>query len=108
MPMIPKSSALALVCLAVAGCTAWVDLKPQGQGVRILTERDVRTCKRIGHVTSTTTASVAYLPRDDESVQEELRRLSRNYAGAMGGNAIVPTGPAANGEQSFNVYHCHP
>ena len=38
MPMIPKSSALALVCLAVAGCTAWVDLKPQGQGVRILTD----------------------------------------------------------------------
>jgi hypothetical protein len=25
----------------------------------------------------------------------------------MGGNAIVPTGPAIRGEQSFNVYHCH-
>lgn len=88
------------------GC-AWVDLKPQGQNVRLLTERDVKNCKRIGHVTSNTTASIAYVPRDDDSVNEELRNLGRNYAGDMGGNAIVPTGPAIRGEQSFNVYHCH-
>jgi hypothetical protein len=89
----------------ISGC-AWVDLKPQGQNVRIVTERDVKQCKQIGHVTSNTTATLAYIPRDDESVHEELRRLGRNYAGDMGGNAIVPTGSPVNGEQSFNVYHC--
>jgi hypothetical protein len=47
------------------------------------------------------------VPRDEDSVNEELRNLGRNYAGDMGGNAIVPTGPAIRGEQSFNVYHCH-
>lgn len=99
---------LMVVCLILLGfgaCT-WVDLKPQGLNVRLLTSADVNRCKKIGHVTSNTTATVAYIPRDDESVHEELRRLARNYAGDMGGNAIVPTGPAANGEQSFNVYHC--
>ena len=89
----------------MSGCT-WVDLKPQGQSVRIVTERDVKQCKQIGHVTSNTTATLGYIPRDDESVHEELRRLGRNYAGDMGGNAIVPTGSPVNGEQSFNVYHC--
>lgn len=95
-----------MVAATLLGACTWVDLKPQGQNVRMLTSADVRHCKRIGHVTSNTTAAVAYIPRDDESVREELRRLSRNYAGEMGGNAIVPTGPARDGEQSFNVYHC--
>lgn len=91
--------------LMVAGCS-WVDIKPQGQNVRVLTATDVKRCKKIGHVTSTTTAVVAYIPRDDESIGEELNRLGRNYAGGMGGDAIVPTGPVSNGEQSFNVYRC--
>ena len=88
-------------------CT-WVDLKPQGEALRVASELDVKRCKRIGHVTSNTTATVAYIPRDDDSVTEELHRLARNYGGAMGGNAIVPSGPAINGEQSFNVYYCDP
>ena len=91
--------------LGQVACT-WVDLKPQGQEVRVVSASDIQRCKRIGHVTSNTTASVAYIPRDDDSVNEELQRLARNYAGEMGGNAIVPTGPAHDGEQSFNVYHC--
>lgn len=99
---------LATAVLAViflSGCS-WVDLKPEGQNVRLLTESDVKRCKKIGHVTSHTLYEVAYVPRDDESVNEELLRLSRNYAGEMGGNAIVPTGPAKAGEQSFLVYYC--
>lgn len=99
---------LMVGCLILSpfGACTWVDLKPQGQNVRLLSSADVKRCKKIGHVTANTTAAVAYIPRDDDSVNEELRHLARNYAGDMGGNAIVPTGPAANGEQSFNVYHC--
>lgn len=98
--------AAILLFSGLNACTTWVDLKPQGQNVRLLTESDVRRCKKIGHVTSITTAEVAYIPRDDESVHEELLRLGRNYAGDMGGNAMVPTGPVVGGEQSFFVYHC--
>ena len=94
-----------LAVIFLSGCT-WVDLKPEGQSVRSLTESDVKRCKKIGHVTSHTVDQVAYIPRDDESVNDELLRLSRNYAGEMGGNAIVPTGPAKGGEQSFLVYYC--
>ena len=93
------------LCLGQTACT-WVDLKPKGQEVRVVSASEIGRCKMIGHVTSNTTASVVYIPRDDDSVNEELERLARNYAGEMGGNAIVPTGPAHDGEQSFNVYHC--
>lgn len=91
--------------LALPGC-AWVELKPQGEKVKVLTVRDTRKCKKIGHVTSNTTDSIAYIPRDSDSVNDELNRLARNYAGQMGGNAIVPTGQPQQGEQSFNVFYC--
>lgn len=96
----------ALLTVVFLGGCSWVDLKPEGQNVRLLTDSDVKRCKKIGHVTSHTLGEIAYVPRDDESVNEELLRLSRNYAGEMGGNAIVPTGPAKAGEQSFLVYYC--
>lgn len=107
MPKTTITLAASALFLGQAACT-WVDLKPQGQDVRVVSASEAKPCKKIGHVTSNTTAAVAYIPRDDDSVHEELRRLARNYAGEMGGNAIVPTGPAHDGEQSFNVYHCDP
>ena len=96
---------ITLSVAALSGCT-WVELKPQGEKVRVLTMRDTRKCKKIGHVTSNTTDSVAYIPRDADSVNDELNRLARNYAGQMGGNAIVPLGQPQLGEQSFNVFYC--
>jgi hypothetical protein len=105
MPKTTITLAASALFLGQAACT-WVDLKPQGEEVRVVSASEVKPCKKIGHVTSNTTAAVAYIPRDDDSVNEELQRLARNYAGEMGGNTIVPTGPAHDGEQSFNVYHC--
>jgi len=96
---------ITLLAITSSGCT-WVDLKPQGEKVKLLTALNARKCKKIGHVTSNTTDSVAYIPRDSESVNDELSRLARNYAGQMGGNAIVSTGVAHDGEQSFNVFYC--
>ncbi len=95
-----------IALLMLSGCIAWVDLKPQGEGVLLMDEPDPARCRQIGHVTSTTQSTIAFIPRDEASINEELLRLSRNYAGAMGGNAILPTGPAADGEQSFKVFHC--
>jgi hypothetical protein len=43
--------------------------------------------------------------RQPAQVQEELRTLARNRA-ADRGDAIVATGPVANGEQTYNIYRC--
>ncbi|CAL1240228.1 DUF4156 domain-containing protein [Candidatus Methylocalor cossyra] len=102
-----RSRALAgwLLVGVVAGCT-WVELKPQGEKVRQLTPAEVGRCKLLGHITSNTAASIAFITRPKSSVREEVNRLARNNAGDMGGDTIVPTGPLVDGEQSFNVYRC--
>ncbi len=89
----------------VAGCT-WVDVKPQGEKVRVLTPQEVTHCRMLGRVTSNTAASVLVFVRGRAKVQEEVNSLARNNAGDMGGDSVVPTGPLIEGEQSFNVYRC--
>lgn len=105
-----RSTVLTLVLLLIGlsemACTPFVDLKPQGQAVRVVSRDEAKRCKKIGHMTTHTTDEVMGIPRDSESLNDELTRLARNYAGNMGGNAVVALGAAQQGEQSFNVYHC--
>ncbi|MEY4193919.1 MAG: hypothetical protein RLZZ226_287 [Pseudomonadota bacterium] len=91
--------------VTLAGCT-WVDVKPQGEKVRVLAPQEVTHCRLMGRVTSKTAASVLVFVRGREKVQEEVYRLARNNAGDMGGDSVVPTGPLIEGEQTFNVYRC--
>ncbi|HYE37466.1 DUF4156 domain-containing protein [Methylocaldum sp.] len=90
---------------SVSGCT-WVELKPQGEKIRMLTPPEVGRCKYLGRITSNTAATIGIFARSKNTVQEEVDRLARNNAADMGGDTIVPTGPLIDGEQSFNVYRC--
>ena len=84
----------------------WVDLKPGGQSVRVVNASESPRCKRVGHVTSETTAEIIGIPRDGESVNNELTRIARNQAADMGGNAVLAIGPVRNGSQNFDVLRC--
>jgi hypothetical protein len=95
----------AVLVNSMAGCT-WVDLKPQGEKVRLLTPAEVKHCRHLGHVTTTTAATIGIFARGTSTVREELERLARNHAGGMGGDTVVATGPLADGEQSYDVYRC--
>ena len=96
---------LTSFALILPACV-WVDLNDKGKSVQVLTSNEVARCSKIGHVSSTTTADVAGIPRDGESLNDELTRLARNYAGEMGGNAVVAIGAPKDGQQNFNVYRC--
>ena len=100
-----KVLAVAGLSVALAGCV-WVDVKPQAEKVRILTAAEVGRCKPLGKITSNTADTVWIFTRGKSTVQEELSRLARNHAGGMEGDTVVPTGPAIEGEQTFNVYRC--
>jgi hypothetical protein len=100
-----RTLAGVLLLASVSGCT-WVELKPQGERVRLLTPPEVGRCRYLGRVTSNTAATVGIFARGRETVQEEVYRLGRNNAADMGGDTIVPTGPMVDGEQTFNVYRC--
>ncbi len=111
--LLPKSKITAcragslLLLAALAGCV-WVDLKPQGEKVRVLSAAEVRRCQQVGRVTATTTATVGPFTRDADSVRQELDLLARNHAGGMGGDTVVPIGRIVAGEQSYAVYRCIP
>lgn len=91
---------------SLAGC-AWVDIKPQGEKVRVLAKSEVGRCKPLGHVTVATTATLmGFIARGKTTVQEEVNRLARNNAGGMGGDSVVPNSPLVDGEQGFDVYRC--
>ncbi len=98
---------IRILCLgsvfALVSCS-WVKLTAEGENVAILTAAEVTNCTRTG----TTTVEVldrALLERNDEKVARELRILARNRA-ADRGDAIVPSTPVVDGEQTFIIYRC--
>ena len=107
MQSLPFRRVLVVLAL-VAPLTAcsFVKLAPGGEKVRILSLDEVGRCINLGHVNSKTKASIGFIARSKETVQEEVYRLSRNNAADMKGDTIVPLGPLIDGEQGFNVYRC--
>ena len=96
---------LGTACLMLTGCS-FVNLSPGGDKVRLLRLDEVGRCTHLGRVTSNTKATVGFIARNRDTVQEEINRLARNNAADMGGDSIVPLGPMIEGEQGFNVYRC--
>lgn len=94
-----------LAAILLTGCT-FVDLKPQGEKVRILAQQEVGRCKALGNVTVATAATIGFIARARDNVREELLHLARNHAGAMGGDSIVAKSDPVDGEQAFGVYRC--
>lgn len=89
----------------LSGC-AMVELKPQGDKVRVLAPQEVGRCKELGRVVANTAAKIAFIARPRGDVQEEVYRLARNNAADMGGDTVVSIGPLIDGEQPFKVYRC--
>jgi len=96
---------LTISLFLLSSCT-WVQVAPEGRGVRLLNTTQVSACQRLGTTTSTTRQRVVFVPRGSEKVQEELVDLARNEAGIMGGNAIVADSSIEDGRQRFVVYSC--
>jgi hypothetical protein len=94
-----------LAASGLSGC-AWVELKPQGEKVRILAPQEVGRCHEMGRVSAVTAAKIGFIARPKDTVIEEVQRLGRNNAADMGGDTIVAAGPLIDGEQAFKVYRC--
>lgn len=94
-----------LTSFAFAGCT-WVELKPEGEAVRVASGGEVGSCKRIGTATSVGVDEVGFITRSEEKLSEELQTLARNEAATMGGNTVVADSEIVEGRQTFVVYQC--
>lgn len=101
-----KILAIIISLAAVGGCSNWVGLTVEGEGVRLATAAEISNCSRLGRTRSQSLDRVVGVERGAERLQEELLRLARNDAGAMGGNVIVPESLIEEGEQVFGIYSC--
>ena len=77
-----------LVLLFSVGCT-WVKLTPGGEKVRVLTQDEVVTCKKLGNTRAMLRDEIAGIDRKKEKVQKEMEALARNAAADMGGDTVV-------------------
>ena len=91
--------------LVASGC-AGLKLSEGGEKVRILDPAEVSSCRELGRTNTTTTWTVAGIPRPIETVSKELRIVARNSAASMGGDTIVPLTVIQEGAQTFLVYKC--
>jgi hypothetical protein len=103
---VKKILAIIIILAAVGGCSNWVGLTVEGEGVRLATAAEISNCSRLGRTRPQTLDRIVGVERGAERLQEELLRLARNDAGAMGGNVIVPESLIEEGEQVFGIYSC--
>jgi len=98
--------ALAIGVLASLSACAVVELSPEGAGVRLASREAVATCVNLGRTTASVIHKVGFLPRQADTVQEEISVTARNSAAKMGADTIVPAGNVQDGKQTFDVYRC--
>ena len=101
-----KALVSAIGAVVLVGCSSWVQLTSQGEGVILLPESGVATCTRIGGTRSSTLSKILFSKRNRARLEEELNTLARNEAGSMSGDAIVIESPISDGTQRFGVYKC--
>jgi hypothetical protein len=103
-----KGSALLWLAASaiVGGCSSFLDLTKEGEGVRIATADAVSACTGLGRTTASVVHEFASIPRNPDAVQENINVTARNSAASMGGDTLVPVSPVAEGKQTFEVYRC--
>lgn len=101
----PMASLLVSISLLLKACV-WVDLNPGAQSVKVVSAGEASRCKKVGHVIAQTSTDVIGIPRDGESMNDELTRIARNQAPGLGGNAVFANGAMKDGVQHFDVMRC--
>ncbi len=96
---------MMLVTALLASCT-WVKPTAEAVQVRILYHNQIEQCKRIGQATVSVLDSIAFIPRSEQQISEELETLARNSAAEIHGDSAVAISKIIDGEQVFNIYKC--
>lgn len=98
---------LMVGALALGACSSsWVQVTPEGQGVRVATTQDIAGCTRVGTANVNAVDNIGFVQRGAARLQEELISLARNEGGRLGGNRVVPESTIENGRQTFGAFRC--
>jgi len=103
----PLTALFMVGALALGACSSsWVQVTPEGQGVRVATTQDIASCTRVGTANVNALDNIGFVQRGAARLQEELISLARNEGGRLGGNRVVPESTIEDGRQTFGVFRC--
>lgn len=92
--------------LSLSACT-WVEMKPEGQAVRIAGEReDLSVCTKLGEIGVEVKDKVGFYRRDPIKVRDELEVMARNEAPRLGADTLQPLDEPLNGERRYQAFRC--
>lgn len=91
----------------LSSCT-WVEPTVKGSEIKLVERNDetLKTCKKLGSVTSMVKHEIGFFKRSEEKVNTELATIAQNEAAEMGADTVAAEGPADNGRRTFTVYKC--
>ena len=69
-------------------------------------EQGAAGCKELGTTRVEVLNKVGFITRSPQKVSDELDTLARNAGVDLAGNAVVPSGPVAEGKRSYRVLRC--
>ena len=95
------------IIFLLSSCT-WVKPTLEGSEIKLVDRNDetLRTCNKLGSVTSMVKHEIGFFHRSVEKVNTELATIAQNEAAEMGGDTITAEGAAENGHRTFTVYKC--
>ena len=97
---------LCALCLFTTACV-WVKPLPDSNKVQLITVPDsLKDCEHLGRTTAITKDKILDVPRNADTIQEELEALARNNAIEMGGDSLTAVSQPKDGRQTFGVYRC--
>jgi len=96
----------SVIALTLTSC-AIVKPAPGSEAVQLVTQEVGTQCQRLGTASAQVLDEVAYLPRGDAPMADELLVLAKNEAVKMGGNAVATAGDIEDGTRNFIVYLCN-
>ena len=103
-----KSIFLIISILFLLSSCTWVEPTLQGSEIKLvdLNGETLKSCKKLGSVTSMVKHEIGFFTRSEEKVTTELATIAQNEAAEMGGDTIAAEGPVKDGRRTFNVYKC--
>ncbi|MGI9536181.1 MAG: DUF4156 domain-containing protein [Desulfocapsaceae bacterium] len=95
------------ILLLLSSCT-WVEPTVKGSEIKLVEQNGetLKTCEKLGSVTSMVKHEIGFFNRSEEKVNTELATIAQNEAAEMGGDTIAAEGPTENGHRTFTVYKC--
>lgn len=100
-------SVAVVTAMSLSACS-WVKPTSEGEKVSLVKDFNVKDCKKLGSTTTSVKDKIGFIERDKDAVMKELTTLAQNTAAKMGGDSIVATSPAKDGEMTFDIYKCKP